>query len=518
MTLAIALQTADWAVLVGYVLLLLAAGWFLARREAKDTRGYFLAARSMPSWAVAVSILATAQSAATYVGAPEKGWSGDLSYLLANLGVIVAAFVVSVVFLPVYYRLNVQTPYELLETTCGRAARRTASVWYLLGRFMASGVRVYIGALPFCLAVFGKVTPLGLIACIAGFMAFGALFTLAGGVRAAIWSDVLQVGVYIGSAVVILFILMGKIPIHGEALWHAMVQGPANPDGTHKGLSVIGPVADNFDLAKPFTILTGLTGWALLNIAFFAMDQDLTQRLLACKDSKAAAKSLLINTVGITLPVVFLFCGLGLLMGLFYTRADVMSGGLPLKPGSGGGSTDALVDFASIHAPAGILGLMLAGVLAAGPAGINSSLNSMASSVVADLYRPARPDRPEAHYVLVGRIATILCGVVMGVFAGFCVEFQGHKDLIDFALGVMPYAYAGLLGVFTAAVVFRRVPEWWAVAAMPVGLVAVVALTIWTKWSTPWQLVIGSSAAFAVCVAGWCWARLDPNAAAAQRD
>ena len=503
MTFVLALHTADWAVLAAYVLLLLAAGWFLARREAKDTKGYFLAARSMPAWAVAISILATAQSAATYVGAPEKGWTGDLSYLLANLGVLVAAFVVSLVFLPVYYRLNVQTPYELLETTCGRAARRTASVWYLVGRFMASGVRVYIGALPFCLAVFGKVTPLGLVACIAGFMAFGAIFTLAGGVRAAIWSDVLQVGVYIGSAVVLLLILLGKIPLHGEALWHALTQGPASADGTHKGLTVVGPLSDNFNLAKPFTILTGLTGWALLNIAFFAMDQDLTQRLLACKDSKAAAKSLLINTVGITLPVVFLFCGLGLLMGLFYTRADVMGGALPLKPGSGGGSTDALVDFASLHAAPGVLGLMLAGVLAAGPAGINSSLNSMASSVVADLYRPARPNRPEAHYVFVGRIATVACGIVMGVFAGFCVQLQGRKDLIDFALGVMPYAYAGLLGVFAAAVLLRRVPVWAAVASMPTGLLTVIAIGQWTTWATPWQLVVGSSAAFTVCLAGW---------------
>jgi SSS family transporter len=508
MTLAVALQTGDWAVLVAYVLLLLAAGWFLARREAKDTKGYFLAARSMPAWAVAISILATAQSAATYIGAPEKGWSGDVSYLLANLGVIVAAIVVSVWFLPVYYRLNVQTPYELLESTCGRAARRTASVWYLLGRFMASGVRVYIGALPFCLAVFGEVTPLGLIACIAGFMAFGALFTLAGGVRAAIWSDVLQVGVYIGSAVVLLLVLLGKIPLHGEALWHALMQGSANADGTHKGLTLIGPLSDNLNPAKPFTVLTGLTGWALLNIAFFAMDQDLTQRLLACKDSKAAAKSLLINTVAVTLPVVGLFCLLGLLMGVYYTRADVMGvDGLPLKPGSGGGSTDALVDFASLHAPAGVLGLMLAGVLAAGPAGINSSLNSMASSVVADLYRPARPGRDERHYVVVGRVATVACGVVMGVFAAFCVQLQGRKDLIDFALGVMPYAYAGLLGVFAAAVFLRRVPVWFAVASMPAGLVAVLAVVRCTDWTTPWQLIVGSAVSFAVCLIGWAGRR-----------
>ncbi len=503
MTLAIALQTADWAVLAAYVALLLCAGWFLARREARDLKGYFLAARSMPAWAVAVSILATAQSAATYVGAPEKGWNGDLRYLLANLGVVVAAIVVSTVFLPVYYRLNVQTPYELLETTCGPAARRTASVWYLLGRFMASGVRVYIGALPFCLAVFGEVTPWGLVACIAGFMAFGAVFTLAGGVRAAIWSDVIQVGVYIGSAVVIMLILLGHIPLHGEALWNAIAQGPLDSNGVHKGLTVVGPLSENVDFAKPFTILTGLTGWALLNIAFFAMDQDLTQRLLACKSSREAAKSLLINTVAITFPVVVLFCTLGLLMGVFYTRADVM-GSVPTVVGAGLGdeSTRRLVDFSALHAPAGALGLMLAGVLAAGPAGINSSLNSMASAVIADLYRPACPGKTERHYVVAGRVATVLCGVVMAFFAASCIALRGRQDLIDFALGVMPYAYAGLLGVFAGAVILRRVPQGWAVTSMPVGLGVVIALSVWTPLASPWQLVVGSTAAFAVCWLG----------------
>ncbi|HYD01966.1 MAG TPA: hypothetical protein VEB22_12130 [Phycisphaerales bacterium] len=503
MTLAVTLHWQDWTVLAAYVALLLVAGWFLARGEAKDVKGYFLAARSMPAWAVAIAILATAQSAATYVGAPEKGWNGDLRYLLANLGVVVAAIVVSTVFLPVYYRLNVQTPYQLLETTCGPAARRTASAWYLMGRFTASGVRVYIGALPFCLAVFGEITPTGLVACIAGFMAFGAVFTLAGGVRAAIWSDVIQVGIYLGSAVVLLLILLGHIPLRGGALWDALVTGPPHADGASKGLTVVGPLSENFDLSRPFTVLTGLTGWALLNIAFFAMDQDLTQRLLACKSSKEAAKSLLINTVAITFPVVVLFCSLGLLMGVFYARPDVM-GSVPVVEGAGLGdeSTRRLVDFSSLHAPAGVLGLMLAGVLAAGPAGINSSLNSMASSVIADLYRPANPGKSDRHYVVAGRIATVVCGVVMAIFAASCIALRGRQDLIDFALGVMPYFYSGLLGVFAGAVILRGVPQGWAVAAMPTGLVTVVALAIWTRWASPWQLVVGSAAAFAVCVLG----------------
>ncbi len=493
-TLGIMLTGWDWGVLGAYVLLLLGAGWFLARREARDTKSYFLAGRSMPAWAVAVSILATAQSAATYLGAPEKGWSGDLRYLLANLGVIVAAVVVSVLFLPLYYRLNVATPYELLESTCGAPARRMASVWYLGGRFMASGVRVYIGALPFCLAVFGGITPWGLVACIAGFMAFGAVFTLAGGVRAAIWSDVIQVGVYIGSAVVIVVLVYRALPLQGAEVWGAVVGGP-------RGVTMVGPARELIDVRLSFTLLTGVTGWALLNIAFFAMDQDLTQRLLACKNSREATRSLLLNTVVITLPVVALFCVLGVLMGLFYTSPGA-DGVVPNRAASGGGSTDALVNFSALHAPAGVLGLMLAGVLAAGPAGINSSLNSMASSVIADLYRPLRPGRSDAHYVAAGRVATLICGVVMAGFAAWCVALRGEKNLIDFALGVMPIAYAGLLGVFFGVLAFKRLPTWTALTAMPVGTLTVAALMLWSPLSTPWQLVAGTLAAFAVCVVG----------------
>lgn len=479
--LGLSLSTSDALVLAGYTLLLLAAGWFLSRRRAKDTAGYFLAARSMPAWAVAFSILATAQSAATYLGAPEKGFNQDLSYLLANLGVMVAAIVVSLVFLPVYYTLNVQTPYQLLETAFGPQARRMASVWYLLGRFMASGARLYIGAVPFCIVLFGEEQPLAITACILGFMLFGALFTLAGGVRAAIWSDVLQVAVYIGAAICCIVVLLNKLP----------------PDGLQQALTnitITGPLADNWSFTKNFTILNSLTGYALLNIAFIAMDQDLTQRLLTCRSAAEASKSLVINTVLITLPVVGLFLFLGLLLKGFYGS----------KPAS---STDLLLQFSADHGFPGLMGLMLAGVLAAGPAGINGSLNSMASSFIADIYTPLRPGRSDAHYLKAGRLATFFAGIIMAAFACLCISWKqaSGKNIIDFVLGVMPFAYTGLLGVFFCAVIFKRGSQFLAILALFVGLGVTVALQ-WTSLALPWQLVIGTAAAFITCMPG-CFKR-----------
>lgn len=515
MTLAYALQTGDWVVLGAYVLLLLAAGWWFSRREAKDTAGYFLAGRSMPGWAVALSILATAQSAATFVGVPQKGFGVDFTYLLANVGTIVASIVVATLFLPAYYRLNIATPYQLLETRFGPGARRAASLWYLVGRMMANGARVFIGALPVAMAVFGKAEPDAwqIVLCVLIFMAFGAVFTLGGGVRAAIYSDVLQVAVYLGAAVVILILLLSKVPASPAQIAEAVVDPPAGVPAPAFFRLGIGD-------AKPwheFSLLTGLTGLALLNTAFFAMDQDLTQRLLACRSSRAAAKSLLSSTVAVGLPVVTLFLLLGVLLNVYYTRPDVTGTGGAALPAK----ADAMVDFVFAHCPAGVGGLMLAGLLAAGPAGINSSLNSMASSFVTDIYRPLHPGRTERHYVLIGRVSTIAAGALMGAFAAVCVYWQrgSGKQLVDFALGVMTFAYAGLLGVFFCAMFTRRGTGRSAVAALIAGFLTVVLLqpfvwmpllrqpgidalrqqAPWAALASPWTLCIGTLVAFVVC-------------------
>lgn len=515
------LLAGDWAVLGGYFALLIASGLWFSRKRAKNTNDYFLAARSMPVWAVAISVLATAQSAATFVGAPQASYAGDLTYLSTNIGGIIAAVLLAVYFIPAYYRLGVATPYGLLETRFGPGARLGASWAYLVGRVFASGARVFVGALPGSLLIFGDISPLHLIVTISGFIIFGVLYTYVGGVGSAIWTDVLQVGVYLGAALVAIVVLWTRIGLGPGELMTALAHPP---DGAASKLTVVRTGLDpslplwGFKPEQPFTLLTVTTGFVLLTLASHGMDQDLVQRMLTCRDAKKGAWSV-ISGVLVGIPAVCVFLFLGLLLYVFYKRPDVMG---VASPGYAPSSDSAFQTFAVREMAGGMAGLFLAGLFAAGPAGINSGLNSMASTFVNDIYRRRVPHREDSHYLRIGRLAVAGSGVALGVFACLCIYFYdpAKSTLLDFVLGVMSFAYAGLLAMFLTALFTRRGNSASAVAALFAGFMTVMVfqVPVWEWWTAqnawtkanlgpvrlafPWQLVIGTGVAMAVCLCG----------------
>ncbi len=502
----------DWAVLAAYGVLLAGTGAYFACRAKRTTADYFLGGHAMPVWAVAISILATTQSAATFVGVPESAFKGDLTYLSTNIGGILAGILLATVVIPAYYRAGATTPYQLLERRFGPGAKLASSWAYMVGRVFASGARVYVGAIPVSMAIFGDASPTHLVFAIGAFMAFGVVYTIAGGISSVIWTDLMQVLVYLGAAVVACVLLVRAIPGGFGDVVAALDAGM--PDGGSKlavvrlGLDFTKPYL-GFDPGAEFTLLTALTGWALITLASHGMDQDLVQRMLTCKDARRGGWSV-ISGILIGIPAVLLFAVLGLLLWVHECRPDLAG-----RVGAGDADgKDVLLRYILSGMPAGAAGLMIAGVLAAGPAGINASLNSMASTFVSDVYRPRRPGRDERHYVRVGRLATAGWGAAMGAFALACVPWQQSQrdQILPFVLGVMGFAYAGLLGVFGTALFTRRGCTRGAVAALAVGFVVVMALqpTVWawmfrgTSWesfrlASPWRLVAGAAAAFATC-------------------
>jgi len=505
---ASSLARADVLVLCAYFALLIGTGIWFSRRKVRDTRDYFLANRSMPAWAVSLSILATAQSAATFVGVPQSSYLGDLTYLSSNIGGVIAGFILAWIFIPAYYRLGITTPYALLETRFGPHARTGASWAYLVGRVFASGARVFVGSLPACEAIFGDITAPNLCITIVIFMIFGILYTFVGGISSAIWTDVIQVCVYLGAAVVALVLLYSRIPGDASTIVHALSHPPP-PEA-----SKLIVISWSTDLSKEFTVFTVTTGFVLLTLASHGMDQDLVQRMLTCKNAGQGAKSVL-GGVLIGIPTVILFLTLGLLLSIFYKRPDIMGSAAP----DYAVGTFAFQTFAFREMQGGLAGLFLAGLFAAGPAGINSGLNSMSSTFVTDLYRRRYRTNTEAHYLRVGRLAVIVSGLAIGGFAMACIALYNPKQntLIGFVLSVMNFAYAGLLGMFLIALFTRRGTQASALWALATGFAVVFLLqpSIWKVWTNltpwlqehvnpiqlafPWHLVLGATAACLVC-------------------
>ncbi len=516
----------DWGVLIAYFALLVGTGYWFSRRKQRTTSDYFLAGRSMPAWAVAVSLLATAQSAATFIGVPDSAFAGDLSYLSSFVGWVLAALVIGAFFVPAYYRAGVMTPYELLEARFGPAARTAGSWTYIVGRVFASGARLFVGSLPASWIIFGDDAPGHVLVGIGVMTAAGVVYTLAGGVRSVIWTDVIQAVVYMGCAIAALVFLARAIP----AGWSEVLGALAEPaPGQASKLTVVplgvdpGAPGWGFDPARMYTLLTAVTGMCLLIVASHGADQEFTQRMLTCRSARSGARSMLL-AVAIHVPTTAVFLAIGLLLWVYFRRPDLMGGpeqALTVKKG-------VFVEFIVTRLPPGMAGLMIAGLIAVGLS--PGTFNAMASAFVGDVYRARVRGREERHYLRVGRLAVVVSGLIVGAFACVCVAWydpEGESTLLDFVLGVMSFAYAGMLGVFFTALFTRRGSSASAIAALFAGFLTVVLLqpVVWRfaaglvpVWAAtpddprftlgdlrlafPWQLVIGTMVATAVCCLG----------------
>lgn len=499
----------DWGVVGGYVLILALAGWLSTRRQ-RDAEDYFLAGHRVPIWLVAVSVLSTTQSAATFLGVPDYGYRGDYTYLTSYIGPLLAAFLVARFLLPRLYALGVTTVYELLAHRYDARAMRAAGGMYLVGRVFASGARLYLAAIAVSMIVFGDIAAANLFAASAMLVVLGLAFTFVGGLRSIIWSDLVQVLLYVGAAAAVLALLWASIPAPAGAILHALA---ATPDGADK----LRLIDLSLDPGAAFSLPATLTGITLLFFASMGLDQDITQRFLACKDPKEATRSLYVSVLA-SLPVVLLFLAIGSLLYIFYDRPDVMGAAGGAAAGEQGGEKiTVFMRYILTEVPPGVRGFVAVGVLAA--AAVNSGLISMSSVLIQDFYRPwmerRRGEVAERHFVQAGRVAMVGLGLALLAMSVLCYYWQRYTaaPLLEFALGVMGFAYSGLLGVYFTALFTRRGSTGSVLAALAAGFVAVALQqayvvdmlglpAAWKALAFPYQLCLGTAVAFAVCVAG----------------
>ena len=497
---AVGFQLSDWLVLGAYFIVLIITGWLFTRRQ-RNTDDYFRAGGRIPMFAAAVSLLATSLSAATFIGGPQQAYTEDLTYLSANIGSIIAIVVVALFFIPAYYRNNVATVYGFLARRFGTKSSMAASGAFLIGRVFASGARIYIAALPASLIVFGDIKANHLVISIAVLSFVAIAYTLAGGIRSVIWTDVIQTCVFVGTAIIALVVLLHKIPLTLPEIIEAL-RYPG--EGLSSKLTTLKLGFSDFSAKENFTILTAIFGFTLLNLGSYGTDQDMAQRMLTCRNARKGSQSA-VTAIIIGLPVTALFMIIGLLLYIFYSRPDLMGAAAPIEQVEG--SRQVFLQFILSQMPTGMTGLMMAGLFAAGLSSLNSALNAMSSVLISDFYKKIRPERSEHHYLFVSRIGVIACGVVLPLFAVFSVfwqQAQPETTLIDFALRVMVFAYSGLVAVYLTAMFTRRGNNTTVIAALVTGFIVVILLQtcLIEKLAFPWFMLIATSVAFGVCCLG----------------
>lgn len=438
----------------------------------------------MPMLAVAISILATSQSATTFLGVPEFSYAHNFTLIGFYFSSLLAVIFVAKYFVPKFYEMNAITVYELLESRYGASAKRQAGVMFLVGRVMASGARLYIAALAISMILFLDIAFMHMMISIF-ILVIGALaYTYFGGVKSVILSDVIQAITYVSAGIVVLFYLYTSLD--GIDIVSVL--------NAHDKLVFIDTSLDG-----KFSIIGLLTGWLLLNIAAFGLDQDMTQRVLTCKNTDEASRSLILSIL-FSIPIVLLFLLIGALLFVHYESADVMQS-------FQGEKITIFMYYILNEMPEGVRGFVTVGAIAAALSSTNSVLGAMASVAIEDLYKPWKlkqtPATDERHFIKASRNAVLIFALMLSAMAILSYFWQRYSDLslIGFALGVMAFAYTGLLGVFFCAIFTKRGSAKMLPFSLAGGFLTVLLLqpyTLGLSIGFAWQITAGTLVAFGI--------------------
>jgi SSS family solute:Na+ symporter len=462
-------------VLLAYVVAITAFGTWLGRR-GRSVRDYFLSGRSVPWWAIAACIVATETSTLTFIGAPGTAYNGNWTFLQLVIGYVLGRMLIAIIFLPAYFKGEIYTSYELLQRRFGGGSvRSTAAAIFLMYRTLGDGIRLHAAALVLAVAAGGPQWEWVWILVLGAAM---IVYTEEGGVTATIWTDTIQMFVYLIGALVCLVAVINVLP---EGVSGALASAAAAGKTQLFDFS--------FDLRQPYTFWGGVIGGLFLTLATHGTDHYLVQRLLVARSRKDASVGLVLS--GFLVMAQFaLFLFLGTLFWAYY-------GGKPFARGD-----EVLPTFVSTQLPGPLTGLILAAIVAAA---LSPSLNSMASTTVRDFYLPyIRPGATDAQQLRIGRAFTIVWGVAQMAVA---VLAQGVDSALQAGLAALGYASGPTVGAFLLGVLTRTATSAGTMLGMVTGLVVSLSVGLFAPqvfgvpgvaWT--WNVAVGAIVTFTV---GW---------------
>ena len=447
------------------------------RRRQRTLRDYFLGGRTTPTWALALSLVATETSTLTIIGTPALAYRSNLAFLQLVFGYIVARFVISFLLLPEYFSGDLFTAYQYIERRFGTATKKLAAGLFMVTRGLAEGVRVFATSLVVS-AVLGTDT-LGSILVLTGVTLF---YTFQGGMQAVIWTDVAQFFLYIAGGLVVLWQLLAMTP----GGWEQVSQ-----------LAAAKFTVLDFDFAwnKDYTFWAGLLGGTFLTMASHGTDQLLVQRLLAARSLRQSQVALIASGF-IVLAQFVLFLVIGVLLYVFYQHHP------PAAPFTQ--NDQVLPYFMVTHLPAGLAGLFVAAVLAAAMSTSSATLNSLAASTVVD-FLPGQPD--ERLRLARSRWVTLVWGVVMIGLAWWAQFWE--KSVLEKGLTIASVTYGAMLGIFLLGRLTTTANPRGTTVGMAVGLTTILYVQFYQSQSVAWTwfVLIGTVTTFA---AGYVASRILP--------
>jgi len=460
----------DIAVIVLYFAAVMAAGLLLAGKQ-RDASDYFLGHRGLPWWALMMSVVATETSALTVISVPGIAARGDLTFLQIAFGYLAGRIGVAALLLPGYFEGTQDTAYQRLERRFGRGARRTASAVFLFTRALADCVRIFATAIPLAIITQWSFTA-GIVAI--GFVTL--VYTWVGGLRAVVWVDVIQLGVYLLGGIATLIVathLAGGVDAFGRA-WEA---GKLRTLDFHLSFKVL------------YTFWGGVIGGGLLSAASHGTDHLIVQRLLAARGLKDAQRALIGSGVFIIAQfALFLLVG----TSLWLAGAD--------QPGMRG---DAIYPtFVVTQLPAGLAGLVVAGILAAAMSSHASAVNSLASASTHDFYAPITGREDPTHLLRVGRWLTLVWTAIL--VAGAIAFRDQNTPVVQLALSVASLTYGSLLGTYILGGAWPRARQIDVMVAIVVSVVLMSPIVLgavipgfplhWLKGlAWPWYVPLGTA-------------------------
>ena len=472
--------TLDYVVVFLYLAGTALFGIFVGRGQ-KNISDYFLAGRAVPWWMICFSIVATETSTLTFIGAPALSYAGNLTFLQVVFGYIIGRVLVSMLLLPAYFRAQIQTAYQVLLSRFGNRVRSFSALLFLITRSLADGVRLFSTGL-----VLSVVTGIPDTWAVLLIGAVTALYTFYGGFLAVVWNDVIQLAIYLAGAAIAFQLLLGKLP----GGWSDFLLWAETSDKLQ--------VLDfSFSLSSPYTFWSGLIGGAFLTLATHGTDQMMVQRYLASGSLRRSQMALIASGL-----VVFLQFSLFLVIGVMLYRFYQL---FPLE--SALEQTDRIFPtFIVREMPPGISGLIIAAIFAAAMSTLSSSLNSLASSSIHDLYKPyirrkisAKPASVDgsnlSHELKISRILTLAwCGVLIAI----SLLARNWGSVLEVGLTITSITIGSVLGIFALGAWSTRVRQTGGLIGMVSGLLVMVAVHAGGTVAWPWYVLVGSSVTFAV--------------------